>query len=130
MARGSPESPSVGISNVRAVACVVAAAILLRFAGLSSAGISHWDAGTYTAGVIGVGPYSRGESVLFQTPPLVPALFRGLFAIAGPSDVLAMSAVAAIGAATVWVLARAGRSWVGATPALLGAAALASMEFH
>jgi 4-amino-4-deoxy-L-arabinose transferase-like glycosyltransferase len=117
-------------ASSRGALVVVAAAILLRFWHLSAAGISHWDAGTYTAGVLGVGPYSRGESVLFQTPPLVPALFRALFAIAGPSDLLAMSAVAAIGAATVWLLWRAGRSWIGETPALLGAAALASMEFH
>ena len=117
-------------THSRAIGVVVAAGILLRFWRLPAAGISHWDAGTYTAGVLGVGPYSRGESVLFQTPPLVPALFRGLFAVAGPSDTLAMSVVAAIGAVTVWLLWKAGRSWVGEVSALLGAAALASMELH
>src|SRR6185295_3811578 len=68
------------------IVVVVAAAILLRFWNLPSAGISHWDAGTYTAGPLGVGPYARGESVLFQTPPLVPGTFRALFAIFGTSD--------------------------------------------
>lgn len=112
------------------IVLVVAAATLLRFWNLPSAGISHWDAGTYTAGPLGVGPYARGESVLFQTPPLVPGMFQALFSLAGPSDTLAMGAVALLGAATVLALYLAGKSWVGEVPALLGAAALAAMEFH
>ena len=118
--------------NERAVLVlvVVAAAVLLRFWNLGGAGISHWDAGTYTAGPLGVGPYARGASVLFQTPPLVPGLFHALFGALGPSDTLAMSAIAVLGAATVLALHLAGRSWVGEVPALLGAAMLAAMEFH
>jgi 4-amino-4-deoxy-L-arabinose transferase-like glycosyltransferase len=109
---------------------VVVAAVFLRFWNLGSAGISHWDAGTYTAGPLGVGPYGQGEIVLFQTPPLVPRMFAALFAFWAPVDTLAMGAIALFGVATVVALFFAGRRWVGDAPALAGAAALAGMQFH
>lgn len=109
---------------------VLASAVVLRFWNLGSAGISHWDAGTYTAGPLGVGPYGEGDVVLFQTPPLVPGLFALVFGVWGPADTLAMGVVAMLGIATVATVFFAGRRWVGDPAALAAAAALAGMQYH
>jgi 4-amino-4-deoxy-L-arabinose transferase-like glycosyltransferase len=109
---------------------VLASAVVLRFWNLGSAGISHWDAGTYTAGPLGVGPYGERDLVLFQTPPLVPSLFAFVFDVWEPLDTLAIGVIALIGVATVITVFLAGRSWVGDPAALAGAAALAGMQFH
>ncbi|MFN0008663.1 MAG: ArnT family glycosyltransferase [Planctomycetota bacterium] len=109
---------------------VLASAVVLRFWNLGSAGISHWDAGTYTAGPLGVGPYGQGDLVLFQTPPLVPGLFALAFDVWGPVDTLAMGVVALLGIATVATVFFAGRRWVGDSAALASAAALAGMQYH
>jgi len=109
---------------------VLASAVVLRLWNLGSAGISHWDAGTYTAGPLGVGPYGEGDLVLFQTPPLVPGLFALAFDVWGPVDTLAMGVVAMFGIATVATVFFAGRRWVGDPAALAGAAALAGMQYH
>lgn len=109
---------------------VLASAVVLRFWNLGSAGISHWDAGTYTAGPLGIGPYGEGDLVLFQTPPLVPGLFALVFDVWGPLDTLAMGVIALLGVATVATVFLAGRRWVGDPAALAGAAALAGMQYH
>ena len=121
---GSPGAP------VWVFLLVLAFAVVLRFWNLGSAGISHWDAGTYTAGPLGVGPYAEGDIVLFQTPPLVPSLFKLVFDVWEPLDTLAMGVIALFGIATVATVFLAGRRWVGDSAALAGAAALAGMQYH
>jgi 4-amino-4-deoxy-L-arabinose transferase-like glycosyltransferase len=109
---------------------VLASAVVLRYQNLGSAGISHWDAGTYTAGPLGVGPYAEGHLVLFQTPPLVPGLFALVFDLGAPIDTLAMGVIALLGVATVAAVFLAGRRWIGDAAALVAAAALAGMQYH
>jgi 4-amino-4-deoxy-L-arabinose transferase-like glycosyltransferase len=111
-------------------ALVLVVAVILRFGDLGSAGISHWDAGTYTAGPLGVGPYADSSRILFQTPPLVPSLFGLVFDVWEPIDTLAMGVVALLGVATVAAVFLAGRRWVGDAAAMAGAAALAGMPYH
>ncbi len=111
-----------------AVVLIVAAG--LRFWSLEDVGISHWDAGSYTAGPLEVGPYGKAPILLYYAPPVVPALHELAFAIAGVDDTAAVFVHALLGTLTVLALFLFGRTLVGDVPALLGAAALASMEYH
>jgi hypothetical protein len=113
-----------------AAAGVVAIAALLRFWHVERLGISHWDAGTFLAGPLEVGPYARADLAIFYAPPLVPELFRLLHRCFGVVDTPAIAAVALFGVATVALAWHAGRSWVGAPAAPTSAAALAAMEYH
>jgi 4-amino-4-deoxy-L-arabinose transferase-like glycosyltransferase len=129
-AASDEREPERGGAPFWVFALVLAAAVFLRFWNLGSAGISHWDAGTYTAGPLGVGPYAESDLVLFQTPPLVPGLFALAFDVWEPLDTLAIGIVALFGVATVLAVFLAGRNLVGDPAALAGAAALAGMEYH
>jgi hypothetical protein len=113
-----------------AALAVVALAAVLRLWNLGGLGISHWDAGTFVAGPLGVGPYGRADLAIFYAPPLLPELFHLLVRATGVVDAPAIGAVALFGVATVALLWRAGERWVGAPAALIGAAALAAMEYH
>jgi 4-amino-4-deoxy-L-arabinose transferase-like glycosyltransferase len=127
----APTAPTeTGAAPLGVFILVIVVAVFLRFWNLGSAGISHWDAGTYTAGPLAVGPYGRGESVLFQTPPLVPSMFKALFDLWSPVDTIAIGAIAILGVATIVALFLAGRRWVGDTAAIAGTAALAGMHYH
>lgn len=111
-------------------AVVLAVAAGLRFWALDRVGITHWDAGAYTAGPRGVGPYGEASLIPFYAPPLVPALHAALFAVTGFVDTAAIALHATVGTLTVAALWAFGRRLVGAREALFGAAALASMAYH
>ena len=109
---------------------VVLIALALRLWDLQRVGICHWDAGTYTAGALGIGPYAKAKLLLFYAPPMMPALHRLLFALFGISDTLVIGFSALVGALCVAAVWRLGRDLVGDGAALIGAAALAGMEYH
>ncbi len=112
-------------------AFIVAAGATLRFWGLGDLGISQWDAGTYVAGPLGIGPYGKAEILLFYAPPLVPWLHELLFALNGsPSDTLALGLHALIGTLTVLATGVLGCRLLGRPAGWVGAAALAGMEYH
>ncbi len=107
---------------------IVVAAGVLRFWNLGSLGISHWDAGSFVAGPLGVGPYGKQSILVFYAPPLVPTLNRLAFALAGDTGALALHA--ALGTLTVAATWAFGRRAFGERAGLAAAAALAGMEFH
>ena len=126
-----PGDPPVDARAGRlAAAGVVLAALALRTWGLAGVGVSHWDAGTYTAGPLGVGSYGRGDLAIYYAPPLVPATFGALLRAFGPDGRIAVAAVALCGAATVALVFEAARRWCGPLAACAGAAALAGLELH
>ncbi len=111
-------------------ALFVLAAGVLRSWNLDAVGISHWDAGSYTAGALGVGPYGKAPILPFYAPPLVPQLNAWAFALFGVQDTVAIALSALIGTLTVWAAYLFGRRLLGPGAALIAAAALAGMEYH
>lgn len=110
---------------------IVAAGAVLRFWGLGDVGISQWDAGSYLAGPLGLGPYGTYEFLLFYAPPLVPWMHEMLFMLnGGVSDTPAIALHALIGSLTVLATGLVGRRLVGRAAGWVGAAALAGMEYH
>ncbi len=128
----SPASSSPTPRRAWRLALVVLAifAGALRFWHLERVGISHYDAGPYTGGILGVGPYGKHVLVPFHAPHLVPWMHALVFALWGLSETALAFVHAAIGTAAVVGVAAWGARWVGRGPAWIGAAALAGMEYH
>ncbi|MEQ8765036.1 MAG: glycosyltransferase family 39 protein [Planctomycetota bacterium] len=110
-------------------ALAIFAGTIVRFHDLSSIGISHWDAGTYTAAPLEVGPYGRREILPFYAPPLVPALNGLGFDLFGPKDTVAIAIAAAIGSLTLLAIYRLGAELLGKPAAAFATAAYAAMEY-
>jgi len=120
---GSPSSPSPAAPPLLAFAIVVLVAVGLRFWNLGSVGVSSAVATRSLAAAL-------GEPTTPPVPPLVPWIFRALFAVWQPVDTLATAAIALSGIATVLAVFLAVRRWLGETVGIVAAAALAGMELH
>ena len=107
---------------------VVAAAVRLWH--VERVGISHYDAGPYTGGILGVGPYGKEAIVPYHAPHFVPWMHAAVFAVFGLSETALVVLHALIGTAAVVATAAFGARWVGRGPAFVGAAGLATMEMH
>lgn len=128
MPRSADRRPDHAWRWALVVLAVVAAVVRLWH--VERVGVSHYDAGPYTGGILGVGPYGKAALVPFHAPDLVPWLHAGVFAVVGLSETALVVVHALIGAALVVAAASWGARLVGRGPAWIGAAALATMEYH
>ncbi len=112
------------------LAVIALVALTLRLWNVGDVGISHWDAGSYTAGPYGIGPYGKSYILPFYAPPLLPSLTWAAFEVFGRVASVAAVLMALLGVAAVLAVYSLGRRLFGIGPALIGAAALASMSFH
>ncbi len=128
------KAPATSSSSSRLALVVAVLAIgvggFLRFYHLDELGISHWDAGSYTAGPLQVGPYGRRPILPYYAPPLLPSLIGWSFSLFGTKDQVALALAATLGTLTLLAAFRLGSELVGRRAAAIGTAILASMEYQ
>jgi 4-amino-4-deoxy-L-arabinose transferase-like glycosyltransferase len=111
--------------DVLFVAIVTLIGGILRFAGLTDTGLTHYDEGVYVLWA-GAGGFPAKE--LFA-PPLFPMILRAAFAITGPRDSAALAVSAAFGTAAIPVIWWIAQRWFGSVAAWAAAVMAASSGF-
>jgi 4-amino-4-deoxy-L-arabinose transferase-like glycosyltransferase len=117
---------SVGRTEWLLVAVITIVGGVLRFYGLGDEGLSHYDEGVYVLWAMGL-DFPAKE--LFA-PPLFPLVLRAVFALFGPSDLLAQAVSALVGTATLPLVWRVGRRWFGQLAGLCVLSLAASSGLH
>ncbi|MEW6742629.1 MAG: glycosyltransferase family 39 protein [Planctomycetota bacterium] len=102
----------------------------LRFDGLGSLGLSHWDEGAFTSGALGVKRYGTLSTLFLYGPPLFPGLIRLAFDLLGTRSSVAIGISAFAGALTLPVFFFVARLFVPVREAITAVLLLAVCEYH
>ena len=92
--------------------------------------LDHFDEGVYAGNLFSPPPHYLYPARHLYAPPLLPAAIEWCFVFLGASNFVAVVPSLLAGAATVYLVWKAGREWFGPEAGLAAAALTALSDFH